>query len=205
MVWPIMSLRTTWSGTSLRMSLMLADEPPHQIHSYTLLFSLSITSSASSIHLYTPLHWCNHMQTHTHLLHRTDLTYLMDTWFTIHMFLLLFLVSPTCALPWSDQSWALAPHGQALHFGWALCSLSCWPFIFNFHVFTIHSKKPQPITYMSFPQNWDLALTPCTISHCIAQPCNPTVFTLHHTWRWSLAPRSQPQSPIWFILRSPAP
>ena len=32
----------------------------------------------------------------------------------IHMYLLLFLVSPTCPLLWSDQSRALAPHGQAL-------------------------------------------------------------------------------------------
>ena len=40
---------------------------------------------------------------HSHLLHRTDLAYLMDTWFTIHICLLLFLVSPTCTLPWSNQ------------------------------------------------------------------------------------------------------
>ena len=36
-----------------------------------------------------------------HLLHWTDLTYLMDTCFMIHMLLLLFLVSPMCALLWS--------------------------------------------------------------------------------------------------------
>ena len=33
-----------------------------------------------------------------HSLHWTDLTYLMDTQLTIHMYLLLFLVSPTCPL-----------------------------------------------------------------------------------------------------------
>ena len=158
----------------------------------------------------------SHIPFYFHFSHRTDLTYLMDTWFMIHMFLLLFLVSPTCALLWSDQSLALAARSQALHFRWALCSLSCFPFVFNLSVFTFRtsssSEKSHTITYINFPQNWDLALTPCTISHLshtilhhMALPCNPTVFTLHHTWRWSLAPRSHPQSPIGFILRSPAP
>ena len=32
----------------------------------------------------------------------------------IHMYLLLFLVSPTCPLLWSDQSQVLTPRGQAL-------------------------------------------------------------------------------------------
>ena len=48
------------------------------------------------------------------LFHQTNLTYLMDTWFMIHMYLLLFLVSPMCPLLQSNQSWALAPRGQAL-------------------------------------------------------------------------------------------
>ena len=50
--------------------------------------------------------------------------------------------------------------------------------------------EPQPIAYTSFPQNSELALTPCTtlhlshtISHHITLSCNPTVLTLHHTWR----------------------
>ena len=49
-----------------------------------------------------------------HSLHQTDLTYLMDIWLTIHMYLLLFLVSPTCPLLRSGQSQGLAPRGQAL-------------------------------------------------------------------------------------------
>ena len=49
-----------------------------------------------------------------HLLYRTDLAYLMDIWLTIHMYLLLLLVSPTCLLLQSDQSRGLALHGQAL-------------------------------------------------------------------------------------------
>ena len=158
----------------------------------------------------------DHTQPRSHLLHQTNLTYLMDTWFTIHMFLLLFLVSPTCALLQSDQSRAFSPCSQALCFGWALCSLSCLPFIFNLPVFCLllrtSSEKSHTITYMSFPQNWDLALMPHTVSHLsrtishrITLPRNPTVFTLHHTWRQSLAPRSHPLSCIGFILRSLAP
>ena len=49
-----------------------------------------------------------------HSLYRTDLAYLMDIWLTIHMYLLLFLASPTCPLLRSDQSRGLAPRGQAL-------------------------------------------------------------------------------------------
>ena len=157
----------------------------------------------------------DHMWSCSHLLHWTNLAYLMDTWFAIHMFLLQFLVSPTCTLPQSDQSWALALRSQALHFGWALCSLSCLPFIFNLPVFYLllrsSSEKSHTIAHTSFPQNWDLALTPrtilhlsCiishhitphsphTISHCTTLPCNSTVFTFYHTWIWSLAPRSHP-------------
>ena len=199
---------------------------------FTMVFSISWWASSSDMLIYPsifafPLLPLHHQSTTTHsnctwshlclhLLHRTNLTYLMDTWFMIHLFLLLFLVSPMCALPWSDQSRALTPHGQALCFGWALCSLSCLPFVFNLPVFYLSlrpsSEKNHTITYMSFPQNWDLALAACTISHLShtilhhnTLPHNPTVFTLHHTWRWSLSPRSHPQSLIGFILRSPAP
>ena len=50
----------------------------------------------------------------SHSLYQTDLAYLMDIWLTIHMYLLLFLASPMCPLLRSDQSWGLAPRGQAL-------------------------------------------------------------------------------------------
>ena len=73
-------------------------------------------------------------------------------------------------------------------------------------------KKSYTIAHTSFPQNSDLALTLCitlhpphTISHCIILPRNPTVFTIYHTWRQSFTSRLHPQSPIGFILRSPAP
>ena len=183
-----------WDGLLTLMSLLIR---------YTHIpfyFRFSFTFSTSLIHHYTPLLWCNCMQSCLHSLHRTDLTYLMGTWFTIHMYLLLFLVSSMCLLLWSNQSWAFALHGQVLGLGWALYLLSCFSFIFNLPVFTFrYTEKPQPIAYTSFPQNWDLALTPHTISHLsrtishrIALLCNPMVCTLHHTWRRSLAPRSYP-------------
>ena len=71
---------------------MNGDEPPHQIHSYTLLFSLFLyflyiidpplrTPTLTRPHVIAlALAW------HLHLLHWTDLTYLIDTCFTIHMF-----------------------------------------------------------------------------------------------------------------------
>ena len=66
-------------------------------------------------------------------------------------------------------------------YSFAICSHSCLPFIFNLPVFTFREgtslPKPQPIAYMSLPQNWDFALTLCTyfalfrtISHRIALP-----------------------------------
>ena len=73
-------------------------------------------------------------------------------------------------------------------------------------------RRARQFTHMSFPQNSELALTPCitshslhTFLHCITLPCNPTVFTLLHTWRQSLSPRLHPQSHIGFMLRSLAP
>ena len=73
-------------------------------------------------------------------------------------------------------------------------------------------EKSQRIAHTSFPQHSELVLMPCitshsshTFSHCITLPCNCTVFTIYHTWRQSLTPRSHPQSPIGFILRSLAP
>ena len=104
----------------IHMCLSHGDEPPHQIRSYTLLFLLFLCF------LYIadpPLCTSAPMQPHAivlaltqqlHSLHQTDLAYLMDTWFTIHMYLLLFLVSLTCPLLWFDQSQALTLHSQAL-------------------------------------------------------------------------------------------
>ena len=181
---------------SWQKSLLHADEPPHQICSYTLLFLLFLYF----LYIINPPLCTPTTRNHTCLF---DGHMIYDS----HV----FLVSPTCTLLRSDQSQALAPHGQALRLGWTLCLLSCLLFIFNLPVFYLSwgpsSEKSHTITYTSFPQNWDSALTSHTVSHLshVMLPCSPTVFTLHHTWRWSLAPRSHPQSPIGFIPRSLTP
>ena len=166
-----------WSS---RAEAHCSDEPPHQICSYTLLFLLFLhflyivdpplcTSTPTWLHAITQ---------HLHSLHQTNLTYFMDTWFTIHMYLLLFLVSPMCLLPQSNQSWAFTPHGQVLHLGWALCSLSCFSFIFNLPVFTFHSETratqlPIPVSPRIEIEHLHLApshtyLTPFRITlHCL--------------------------------------
>ena len=131
----------------------------------------------------------------SHSLHQTDLTYLMDIWLTIHMYLLLFLVSPMCPLLQSDQSWVLALHSQALsitspyaHF---LVFHSYLTFLYlPFAKRKIIAEAPTNCLYESPPE-----LRFCTyashrlalISHYfalfrIALHChNPTVSTCHNT------------------------
>ena len=121
---------------------------------------------------YTTTH-SDHTQSWSHSLHWTDLAYLMDTWFTIHMFLLLFLVSPTCALPGFDQSWALAPRGQALTIGllWMSLMLSLLlPFVFNLPVFTFCSTQAPTNCLYEFPPELRFSTY---ASHCLA-------LILHH-------------------------
>ena len=59
-------------------------------------FHFSITSYTSLIHHYTPLHQCGHTRSHSHSLHQTDLTYLMDTCFMIHMFISILSIPNMC-------------------------------------------------------------------------------------------------------------
>ena len=105
-------------------------------------------------------------------------------------------------------------------YSFAICLCSCLPFIFNLPVFTFHWRtslpKPQPIAYMSLPQNWDFALMLCTIlclfhtishyfpSHCTAM-IPPSLLATIHLETISYPQIAPPQSPIGFILRSPAP
>ena len=64
-----------------------SDEPPHQICSYTLLFSLFHCFLYVDPPLCTPtLTWPHMLTQNSHLLHQTNLAYLMDTCFVIHMF-----------------------------------------------------------------------------------------------------------------------
>ena len=185
------------------------DEPPHQICSYTLLFSLFLRF----LYIINPP-LCTSALMQSHSLHQTDLAYLMDTWFMIHMYLLLFLVSPMCPLLQSDQSWALTLHGQALsitlpyaHFLVYHLYLTCLYFTFR----RTSSEKSHTLAYTSFPQNWDLALMPhlALISHYFASHHTATIPpSLLATLHLETIPCPQiapPQSPIGFILRSPAP
>ena len=75
------SIRDLYTDQHSLTSILTGDEPPHQIHSYTLLFSLFLCC------LYIidpPLHTSTLMRPHalaqqSHLLHQTNLAYLMDT------------------------------------------------------------------------------------------------------------------------------
>ena len=159
--------------------------------------SLSLHCQSTTMHLRSDVTaW------QSHSLHWTDLTYLMDIWLMIHMYLFLFLVSPMCPLLWSDQSWVLTPHGQAL----SITSPYAHFLVFHSYLTCLYlpfartpSPKPQPIAYMSLPQNWDLALTLhtishlfCTISHHISLPQSHCLYLPQYTWRQSLTPRSHP-------------
>ena len=198
------------------------DEPPHQIRSYTLLFSLFLhflyiadpplrTSALMQPHMIVLTLACQ-----SHSLHRTDLAYLMDTWLTIHMYLLLFLVSPTCPLLQSDQSWVLTLCGQALsitspyaHFLVFHSYLTCLylPFTQN-----IIREEPHNCLYQFPPElrfstyaSHRLAL----ISHYFAShhtvTIPPSLLATLHLETIPCPQITPPQSPIGFILRSPAP
>ena len=151
----------------LHSSFLSSDEPPHQIHSYTLLFSL--------FHHFLyfadpPLCTSAPTQLHTIALALTplDQSRLFDGHMTYdsHVFTSILSVSnvPPPAV-WPITSSHTTRSGTFYNF--ALCSLSCFPFIFNLPVFTFcrrtSSLKPQPIAYTSLPQNWDLALTLHTV------------------------------------------
>ena len=121
-----------------------SDEPPHQMLSYTLLFLLFL------YFLYIvdpPLCTPALMQLHTITLALISLD--QSRLFDGYMFydshvLFLFLVTPTCTLPQSNQSQTLALHGQALTI--ASLWMSLMPtFLFaiciNLPVFTFHSRE----------------------------------------------------------------
>ena len=155
--WPLTSLSRlpffpTLPGPSGAMET--CGEPPHQICSYTLLFSLFLrfpyiadpplrTSTPMRLHaIVLALAW------QSHSLYWTDLAYLMDIRLTIHMYLLLFLVSPMCPLLQSDQSWVLAPCGQALFLTSPYARILVYHlYLHNLPVFTFRQKKrssPKP-------------------------------------------------------------
>ena len=148
-----------------------------------------------------------------HSLYRTDLAYLMDIWLTIHMYLLLLLVSPMCPLLRSNQSWALALHGQALFltlpYAHILVYHSYLTSLYLPFEKTIITEAPTNCLYESPPElrfstyaSHRLAL----ISHYFASHHTATIpLSLLATIHLETIPYPQivpPQSPIRFILRS---
>ena len=141
-----------------------------------------------------------------HPLHRTDLVYLMDIWLTIHMYLLLFLVSPMCPLLRSDQSRVLAPRGQVLSIA------SPYAHILVYHSYLTSLYLPfRKQHYHQSPNQLPIWVSPRieishlrfapsrtyfalfrTISHRIALPQSHQLYLPQYTWRQSLTPRSHP-------------
>ena len=131
----------------------------------------------------------------------------------IHMYLLLFLVSPTCPLLQSDQSQALAPHGQALsitlpyvHFLVFHSYLTCLYLPFTQNIIT---EAPTNCLYESPPElrfSTYASHSLTIISHYFALHCTATIPpSLLATIHLETIPYPQiapPQSPIGFILRS---
>ena len=134
----------------------------------------------------------------------------------IQMYLLLFLVSPMCPLLWSNQSRALAPRSQALF------PTSPYAHILVYHSYLtclylpfmgkIITEAPTNCLYQSPPElrfstyaSHHLAL----ISHYFTSHRTATIpLSLLATIHLETIPYPQitpPQSPIGFILRSPAP
>ena len=214
-------LRTTSESKSEFIGLLqVADEPPHQICSYTLLFSLFLhflyiadpplrTSAPMQPHVIT-------LAQQSHLLYQTELAYLMDIWLMIHMYLLLFLVSPTCPLLQSNQSRALTPCGQALfltlpyaHFLVFHSYLTCLYLPFDRNIITealtnCLYESPPELRFSTYASH-HLTL----ISHYFASHRTATIaLSLLATIHLETIPYPQitpPQSLIRFILRSPAP
>ena len=209
--------RSSWSIRSDRD----VDEPPHQIRSYTLLFSLfpHFPYIANP-----PLRTSAPMRPHatalalarqSHSLYRTDLAYLMDIWLTIHMYLLLFLASPMCPLLRSGQSRGLALRGQAL----SIASPYAPILVYHSYLASLYlpfpgniiTEAPTNCLYESPPKLRFHTYTSRlfrTISHYFASHRTATIPpSLLATIHLETIPYPQiapPQSPIGFILRSPA-
>ena len=146
-------------------------------------FRFSFTFPTLLIHHYAPPLWCNRARARTTIaLAPTDWSRLFDGHMTYdsHVFTSILSVSngpPPAVQPITRSRTAWS----GTFYSFAICSHSCLPFVFNLPVFTFRHRtslpKPQPIAYMSLPQNWDFTLMLHTyftlfrtISHCIALP-----------------------------------
>ena len=101
-------------------------------------------------------------------------------------------------------------------YNFALCSLSCFPFIFNLPVFTFHSEhhhqtptnclyeSPPELRFSTYTSHHLALISHYFTSHRTAMIPSSLLATIH----LGTIPYPQiapPQSPIGFILRSPAP
>ena len=173
--------------------------------------SLSLHYQSTTTHLRSDM-----TAQQSHSLHWTDLTYLMDTWLTIHMYLLLFLVSPTCPLLWSDQSWALTLCGQALfltspyaHFLVFHSYLTCLylPFTQNIIKEEPHNclyQFPPELRFSTYASHHLPLISHYFALHCAAM-IPPSLLATTHLETIPYPQITPPQSTIGFILRSPAP
>ena len=131
------------------------------------------------------------------------------------MYLLLFLVSPMCPLLWSDQSQALALHGQALsitlpyaHILVYHLYLTCLYLPFTQNIITealanCLYESPPELRFSTYASHRVALILHYFASHHAATIPLSLLATIHlETIPYpQIAP---PQSPIGFILRSPA-
>ena len=131
----------------------------------------------------------------------------------IHMYLLLFLVSPMCPLPWSDQSRALAPSGQALSITLPYaCFLVYHSYLTCLYLPFSQTEEPHNCLYQ-FPPELRFStyashrLAPI-LHHFTSHRTASQSHCLYPTAHLEMIPCPQiapPQSLIGFLLRSPAP
>ena len=131
------------------------------------------------------------------------------------MYLLLFLASPTCPLLQSDQSRGLAPHGQALSIASPYARILVYhsyltslylPFTKNIIAEALTNclyESPPELRFCTYASHLF-----CTILHYFASHRSatipPSLLTTIHLETIPYPQIAPPQSPIGFILRSPA-
>ena len=134
----------------------------------------------------------------------------------IHMYLLLFLVSPTCPLLQSDQSQALAPCSQALSITSPYACILVYHLYLTCLYFTFHQiiirEEPHNCLYQFPPElrfsTYTLHRLALILHHFASHHTAMIPLSLLVTTHLDTIPCPQiapPQSLIGFILRSPAP
>ena len=178
------------------------------MHIYPSIFtfpSLSLHRRSTTMHLCSDVTTCNCACTRmTIALASSDRSHLFDGHMTYNSHVFTSILSVSNVPPFAVRP-ITSSHTMrsGTFYNFALCSLSCFPFVFNLSVFTFHEGtsllKPQPIAYMSLPQNWDFALMPRTVSHLfrtilhrITLPWSHHLYQPQYTWRPSLTPRLHP-------------